>query len=175
MQSHDLDAKLNGHGLTHPAAAGATGPETVHQLGHELAELARSLSGSLHRLSVRSGDCEIAVEWHAAPVTGVTAGPSPVESLVDASEVDAAVPTFAVRSPLVGTYFAAPAPDADPFVKPGDEVEPGQTLAIVEAMKMMNSVVAVESGIVAEILVSNGQSVEFDQPLVLLLPKEPAS
>jgi acetyl-CoA carboxylase biotin carboxyl carrier protein len=145
----------------------------VQELGQELAELARNLSGSLHRLSVRSGDCEIEVEWHppAAVVVAAGADPSAIDAkAAEAAGSDADTSTRALRSPLVGTYYAAPSPDADPFVRPGDRVEPGQTLAIVEAMKLMNSVIADEPGVVAEILVSNGQPVEFDQPLLLILP-----
>ncbi|MFP5284021.1 MAG: acetyl-CoA carboxylase biotin carboxyl carrier protein [Actinomycetes bacterium] len=141
----------------------------MQELGRELTALARTLSGPLHRLSVRSGDAEIAVEWDRAAAGGE--GPAPAASASAEPEEDSGT-AVAVRSPLVGTYYAAPAPDAAPFVTVGDEVEAGQTLAIVEAMKMMNSVVATEAGTVAEILVSNGQAVEFDQALILLLPPE---
>jgi len=89
-----------------------------------------------------------------------------------AEEADAEVPegTTAVRSPLVGTFYVAPSPDADPFVRVGDEVEAGQTLAIVEAMKLMNPIVADEAGVVVEVLVSDAESVEYDQALLLLRP-----
>lgn len=70
-----------------------------------------------------------------------------------------------VVSPLVGTFYAAPAEDAEPFVKIGDRVEKGQTLAIVEAMKLMNDIESDFSGEVAEIYVENGTSVEYGQPL----------
>jgi acetyl-CoA carboxylase biotin carboxyl carrier protein len=176
MHSSEIDPKINGDSVVRSSpSARPTNRNAVQELGQELAELARNLSGSLHRLSVRSGDCEIEVEWHPPAPVVVAAGAAP--STIDAKAAEAAgsdadAPTRAVRSPLVGTYYAAPSPDADPFVRPGDRVEPGQTLAIVEAMKMMNSVVADEPGVVAEILVSNGQSVEFDQPLLLILPAE---
>lgn len=70
-----------------------------------------------------------------------------------------------VKSPLVGTFYAAPAEGADPFVKPGDKVEKGQVLAIVEAMKLMNEIESDYSGEVAEVLAENGQPVEYGQPL----------
>ena len=70
-----------------------------------------------------------------------------------------------VKSPLVGTFYAAPAEDADPFVSVGDQVKKGQTLAIVEAMKMMNEIESDFDGKVAEIYVENGQAVEYGQPL----------
>lgn len=70
-----------------------------------------------------------------------------------------------VKSPLVGTFYAAPAEDAAPFVKVGDTVNAGQVLAIVEAMKLMNDIESDYSGQVAEIYVSNGDAVEYGQPL----------
>ena len=73
-----------------------------------------------------------------------------------------------VKSPLVGTFYAAPAEDAEPFVKVGDSVKEGQVLAIVEAMKLMNEIESDFSGTVTEILVENGQGVEFGQPLFVI-------
>ena len=70
-----------------------------------------------------------------------------------------------VKSPLVGTFYAAPAEDAEPFVQVGDEVAKGQILGIVEAMKLMNDIESEYSGKVAEILVKNGDAVEYGQPL----------
>ena len=73
-----------------------------------------------------------------------------------------------VKSPLVGTFYAAPAEDADPFVKVGDSVKEGQVLAIVEAMKLMNEIESDFTGTVTEILVENGQAVEYGQPLFVI-------
>lgn len=70
-----------------------------------------------------------------------------------------------VKSPLVGTFYAAPSEDAEPFVKVGDTVKKGQTLAIVEAMKLMNEIESEYDGVVTEILVNNEETVEFGQPL----------
>ena len=70
-----------------------------------------------------------------------------------------------VKSPLVGTFYAAPSEDAEPFVSVGDSVKKGQTLAIVEAMKLMNEIESDFDGKVAEIYVENGQAVEYGQPL----------
>lgn len=70
-----------------------------------------------------------------------------------------------VKSPLVGTFYAAPSEDADPFVKIGDRVKKGQVLAIVEAMKLMNDIESDFDGEIAEIYVENGQPVEYGQPL----------
>lgn len=70
-----------------------------------------------------------------------------------------------VKSPLVGTFYAAPSEDADPFVAVGDQVSKGQVVAIVEAMKLMNDIESDFAGIVAEVLVENGELVEYGQPL----------
>ena len=70
-----------------------------------------------------------------------------------------------VKSPLVGTFYAAPSEDAQPFVKVGDTVKKGQTLAIVEAMKLMNEIESEFDGVVTEILVENEDNVEYGQPL----------
>jgi acetyl-CoA carboxylase biotin carboxyl carrier protein len=72
---------------------------------------------------------------------------------------------FTITSPFVGTFYRAPSPDAPPFVEEGSKVREGQTLCIVEAMKLMNEIEADCSGDVIEILVENGKPVEFEQPL----------
>ncbi len=73
--------------------------------------------------------------------------------------------TTEVRSPVVGVFFEAPSPDSPPFVRPGDPVAAGQTLCIVEAMKLMNEVAAPCDGILSDVLCVNGSSVEYGQPL----------
>jgi acetyl-CoA carboxylase biotin carboxyl carrier protein len=70
-----------------------------------------------------------------------------------------------VKSPIVGTFYGAPSPEATPFVKPGDTVREGQVLCIVEAMKLMNEIEADASGEIAQVLAENGQPVEYGQPL----------
>ena len=74
-----------------------------------------------------------------------------------------------IKSPLVGTFYAAPAEDADPFVRTGDKIKQGQVLAIVEAMKLMNDIESEYEGEIAEIYVENGQSVEYGQPLFRII------
>jgi acetyl-CoA carboxylase biotin carboxyl carrier protein len=74
----------------------------------------------------------------------------------------------AVHAPLVGTFYVSPSPDAGPFVRVGDAVEPGQTLGIVEAMKLMNPILADEAGVVTEVLVGDAESVEYGQVLMYL-------
>jgi len=73
-----------------------------------------------------------------------------------------------VRSPLVGTFYTASSPDDDPFVEVGDEVKAGDTLCIIEAMKVMNEITCEKNGIVRDVLVANGQPVEYDQELFLI-------
>ncbi len=78
---------------------------------------------------------------------------------------------YVVESPMVGTFYRAPAPGAEPFVKEGDYVEKGQTLCIIEALKVMNEIESEVSGVVRKILVENGQPVEFGQPLFYIETK----
>ncbi|MFQ6618881.1 MAG: acetyl-CoA carboxylase biotin carboxyl carrier protein, partial [Fidelibacterota bacterium] len=76
--------------------------------------------------------------------------------------------TFEVRSPMVGTFYRAPSPDAVPFVEKGDYVRVGQTLCIIEAMKLMNEIESETDGVVVDILVENAQPVEYNQPLFII-------
>ncbi len=73
-----------------------------------------------------------------------------------------------ITAPMIGTYYSAPSPGEDPFVQIGDEVEVGQVVGIIEAMKIMNEIVADKAGVVSEILVENAQAVEYGSPLVRL-------
>ena len=73
-----------------------------------------------------------------------------------------------VRAPMVGTFYASSSPEADPFVGKGDTVSEGDTLCIIEAMKMFNQIEAEASGTIVAILAENGQPVEFDQPLFVI-------
>lgn len=73
-----------------------------------------------------------------------------------------------IKSPIVGTFYEAASPDSDPYVKVGDKVKEGQTLCIVEAMKIMNEIESEFSGTIQEIIAENGSPVEFDQPLFII-------
>lgn len=73
-----------------------------------------------------------------------------------------------IKSPIVGTFYRSPSPEDEPFVKVGDHVEKGQTLCIVEAMKIMNEIESEHSGEVKKILIENAEAVEFDQPLFII-------
>lgn len=80
----------------------------------------------------------------------------------------AAVQGHVVTSPMVGSFYRAPSPGADPFVQVGDTVKEGQTLCIIEAMKLLNEIESDKAGVVKEILVENGQAVEYGQPLFVI-------
>lgn len=127
----------------------------------------------------KTSDRIVQVQAPAAPVAAPVIAPAPVPAAAPVSTpAGAEAPAEAsaegelkgnvVKSPLVGTFYAAPAEDADPFVKVGDSVKEGQVLAIVEAMKLMNEIESDFTGTVTEILVENGQAVEYGQPLFVI-------
>jgi acetyl-CoA carboxylase biotin carboxyl carrier protein len=95
-------------------------------------------------------------------VPAVTAAGAP------ATPAAAAPQGHVVTSPMVGTFYRAPSPGADPFVQVGDTVKEGQTICIIEAMKLLNEIESDASGVVKEILVENGQAVEYGQPLFVV-------
>ena len=104
----------------------------------------------------------------AAPAPMPMASPTEAASGGQAKPQSDLPPGDVVRSPMVGTYYAAPAPDKQPFVTVGQAVKAGDTLGIIEAMKMFNPIEAEVSGTVLKILVETGQPVEFDQPLFVI-------
>ncbi|HDL8045157.1 TPA: acetyl-CoA carboxylase biotin carboxyl carrier protein [Yersinia enterocolitica] len=97
------------------------------------------------------------------PALAAAVAPAPAEAAAPA-----AISGHIVRSPMVGTFYRTPSPDAKAFIEVGQKVSVGDTLCIVEAMKMMNQIEADKSGTVKAILVENGQPVEFDEPLVVI-------
>jgi acetyl-CoA carboxylase biotin carboxyl carrier protein len=167
----------------------------IEQTWAEARDLVRRLEGSsVQRFAVKAGEYEIeierggvmppaaagdggaeapAVSGHVAPGANVGLGVSPAARgasgafSVSLDEADVRIPVLA---PLVGTFYEAAQPGAKPFAQVGDVVEPGQTVCIVEAMKLMNEVAAGEGGKVAEILCKNGDPVEFEQVLMYLEP-----
>ena len=88
------------------------------------------------------------------------------------SSVDSSSSSIAneILSPMPGTFYAAPSPDADAFIKKGAQVKKGDTLCIIEAMKIMNEIEAEHSGVISEILIKNGEPVEYNQPLFKINP-----
>jgi acetyl-CoA carboxylase biotin carboxyl carrier protein len=108
-----------------------------------------------------------------SPLPQVQAPPTPAPP---AAPAPAAAPVqedlHMVRSPIVGTYYESPSPGSPPFVKPGDMVEVGQIICIVEAMKLMNEIEADASGEIVKMLVANGQPIEYGQELFAIRPKK---
>ena len=136
-------------------------------------ELAAMLNDTgLSEIEVEDGERKIRVSRMmtavAAPVAampGVAAAPAAAAQTIDTAP---AVSANALKSPMVGTAYLAPEPDAAAFVSIGQQVKSGDTVMIIEAMKVMNPIVAPNSGTVTEIYVESGQPVEFDQPLMVI-------
>jgi len=107
---------------------------------------------------------------HAAPIAATVAAAAAAPAAAPKAEAKADKPGTIVNSPFVGTFYRAPAPDAAPFTDVGQKVKKGQTLCIVEAMKLMNEIECEVDGTVAEILVANATPVEFGEPLFRIVP-----
>jgi acetyl-CoA carboxylase biotin carboxyl carrier protein len=109
---------------------------------------------------------------YAPPLTAsapaASAGAFDAAPAAPAAAPAAAEQGHAVTSPMVGTFYRAPSPGADPFVKVGDTVKEGQTLCIIEAMKLLNEIESDKAGVVLEVLAENGQAVEYGQPLFVI-------
>ena len=153
-----------------------TGMQVDTALVRELAELLDATS--LTEIEVADGERRIRVARKAANVTGYAAAPAP--SAAPAAAPAAAAATTAapvddikshpglVRSPIVGTAYLTPDPTSPPFITEGKAVKEGDTLLIVEAMKVMNPITAPRAGTVVRICIRNEQPVEYDEPLVVI-------
>jgi acetyl-CoA carboxylase biotin carboxyl carrier protein len=174
--------------------------ELIESVWAEARDLIKRLEGStVQRFAVAAGDYKIEIERGAPAAPGlpgtapyppppnlspggpVATGAGPGMSIAPGARMASGVFTIGdleadrrvpVLAPLVGTYYSAAQPGAKPFAEVGTTVEPGQTVCIVEAMKMMNEVAAGEGGKVAEIVVENGDWVEFEQVLMYLEPAD---
>ena len=139
-------------------------------LVRELAELLAETG--LSEIEVEDGGCKIRVSRQMVQALNAAApaAPAPLAAAPVAAEVapEAAIPVDAVKSPMVGTVYLAAEPSAPDFITVGKAVKAGDVLLIVEAMKVMNQIVAPRSGTVTAILVDNQQPVEYDQPLVVI-------
>jgi acetyl-CoA carboxylase biotin carboxyl carrier protein len=111
-----------------------------------------------------------ALESVAVPAPAAAAAPAAVAPPPSTETPALAPEAHAVRSPIVGTFYAAPSPDAEPFVRVGDHVRQGQVLCIVEAMKLMNEIESDAAGTVLQVLVKNAQPVEYGEPLFAIRP-----
>ena len=159
-----------------PATNTAMSPSDWLKFLRDLAELMESSAlteleledeSKAVRLSTRPSD------GYAMPVTTATTAPSPPVAAAPSpaatdTNPDTADIQGAIRSPMVGTVYLAPEPGAPNFVSEGDQVKSGQTLLIIEAMKVMNPITATKTGVVKKVLVENAQPVEFDQPLITI-------
>jgi len=105
-----------------------------------------------------------------APMAMPAAAPAPAAPVAAAAaEESNAIPAgHAVKSPMVGTFYRAPSPDAPEFVQVGQSVSVGETLCIIEAMKILNQIEADKSGVIKSILIENGEPVEYDQPMFII-------
>jgi acetyl-CoA carboxylase biotin carboxyl carrier protein len=131
---------------------------------------------NLTEIEVEDGDRRVRVarEIHAAPAMTYAPAPQAAPAMAApaaaaaAAEAAPAPAANAVKSPMVGTAYLAPNPEAKPFIAVGQKVAAGDTLLIIEAMKVMNPILAPAAGTVTAILIESGQPVEFDQPLVVV-------
>jgi len=140
----------------------------------EIRELVRIASeADITELEVEAGHLRVAIRKapRGAGPQPVAPAPAPVPPAAAPPSPDAPSPHWVpVTAPMVGTFYRAPGPDQPPFVQEGDRVEVGQTLCIIEAMKMFNEVPAEVSGRVVRVLAENGAPVEYGQPLFLIDP-----
>lgn len=125
------------------------------------------------KIALKKGGATVALAAAAVPAPAGAAVPAPVP--IAAAEAPVQAPpkddnAYRVRSPMVGTFYRAPSPDASPFVEVGAVVEPGQPVCIIEAMKLMNQIEAEHGGRVRRILVNNGDPVDFGQVLIEIEP-----
>lgn len=140
-----------------------------------IAEVVRVGPDRPRRVRIALGAASIEVEWDSQETPGA---PAPAGQYLGGAgaaggagaEVQTVFEGHRECAPLVGTFYAAPSPGAPPFVQPGDRVETGQQLGIIEAMKLMNPLEATRPGRVVEVLVGDGEPVEYGEPLVLIDP-----
>jgi len=150
------------------------GPLPLREV-EQIVELVRE--SGVGEIRVRHGETEISVKARpeapaTPPAQQAAAGTQSVPEVLEPENAPEMDGLHAVRSPVVGTFYRAPAPGEDFYVEVGDTVSAGQTLCIVEAMKLMNEIVADVSGEVVEVLAENAGGVEYDQPLFYLRPDE---
>ncbi len=142
-------------------------------------KLAKLVSANeLSEITIEDGDRKITVKGKKCPPPPAMAMPfmAPAQQTAPAASAPAAetAPAAAeisgnvVKSPIVGTFYAAPSPEKPPFVQVGDSVKKGDVIMIIESMKLMNEIKSEFDGKVKEILVLNGQAVEYDQPLMII-------
>ncbi|MDE6312766.1 MAG: acetyl-CoA carboxylase biotin carboxyl carrier protein [Lachnospiraceae bacterium] len=126
-------------------------------------------SSELSCFTLEEGNLKIALKKEKKTVAVVeSAAAIPQESSTKVSVTEKKTEGYEMKSPLVGTFYNAPSPDAEAFVKVGDRVTKGQTLGIIEAMKLMNEIECEQDGVIKEILVDNQEMVEYGQTLFVI-------
>jgi acetyl-CoA carboxylase biotin carboxyl carrier protein len=140
--------------------------DLVRRLGELLDEL------RLTEAEISMGDVRVRVQRAAAPAVSapVSAAPNAVAPSDSVVIVERPPNMVTVEAPMVGTFYRASAPTAEPYVREGDVVKEGQIVCIIEAMKLMNEIETKAAGLVSKILVENGHAVEYGQPLFLIEP-----
>lgn len=149
----------------------------------EIQELIDYISNSgLAEVKIKTGEFELSIKKYAesaAPAAIQYSAPQPAAASASApaaASPAAATPAPAnsnlieIKSPMIGTFYLTSSPDADPFVKEGDSIKTGETVCIIEAMKLFNEIEAEVSGKIVKVLVTNSTPVEYDQPLFLVDP-----
>lgn len=127
----------------------------------------------ISELEVTEGEEKVKIVKNGGP-TAAQAVPAPVLAPVstsaraDVTALPAEIPGHVVKSPMVGTFYRSPSPGAKPFVEVGDTVKSGDTICIIEAMKLLNEIECDKDGVVKAVLVENGQPVEYGEPLVII-------
>jgi acetyl-CoA carboxylase biotin carboxyl carrier protein len=120
--------------------------------------------------SVRISRGATAVTYAAPPIPApVASAPAPIAAAEAAAPASEELTDHVVKSPMVGTFYASPAPDSPQFVSVGQAVAAGDVICIIEAMKMMNQIEADKAGTIGAILIEDGEAVEFDQPIVTIV------
>jgi len=131
---------------------------------------------NLGKIEIKMQDCHVIIEGcktvqsvvQASAVQSVPVQASAVQNTAAAVKPAETVSGNAVKAPIVGTFYASPAPDKAPFVKEGQSVKKGDVLFIIESMKLMNEIQSEFDGTVKKILVANGEAVEYDQPILII-------
>ncbi len=142
------------------------GGGTAHLIGAVRELIGLMGRGGITELDLTTGSVTIRLRGNG---NGAAPAMSPLPSTITDAENEAPGPTgHVITAPMIGTFYSAPAPGESPFVQVGDEVEVGQVIGIIEAMKIMNEIIADRSGIVAETMVENAQAVEYGSPLLRL-------
>jgi acetyl-CoA carboxylase biotin carboxyl carrier protein len=161
----------NGRGASHQPVDGigeVGGPEGVAALVRSLAAIMRD--GGVTKLDLSIGSLSIKLRGKSR--VAITGGMDQADGMAIATSEPQSVPEHIITAPMIGTYYASPSPGARPFVEVGDTIKTGQVVGIIEAMKIMNEILADQPGEIVAILASNGQPVEYGSPLILLAPSE---